>query len=275
MTENDYFKEKISAQKNEEQKDTVQKGTGQTSREQKNTEKTNTEKTNTEKPNTEQKSTGQTYTEFMDAQRETGMESMVAEAPARYLTQKRQGEYTLEDYFALPDDQRVELIDGVFYDMAAPNYIHQDIGVRICRCFMDYIDSKRGSCFAFAAPVDVQLDCDDKTILQPDVLIVCDPSKLKKGRIFGAPDLVVEILSRSTSKKDRVLKLAKYRRAGVKEYWIVDPDWRQVKVYEFEKSDTPAEYGFDDIVPVGIYAGDCKVDFSQIYERIRPLYDTM
>ncbi len=247
MTERKEFKERISVQKMNEEKDTLQK--------------------KNEWENTEH---GYSWP-WNDPE----TPSIVSEALAEYRVQKRQGEYTVEDYLALPDDQRVELIDGMFFVMYAPTYIHQDIGSRICQSFRDYIDGKHGSCYAFVSPIDVQLDCDDRTMVQPDVVIICDPSKLKKGRIFGAPDLIVEILSKSTSKKDRGLKLAKYKRAGVREYWIVDPDWRQIRVYEFEKSDTPREYEFEETVPVGIYDGDCKVDFSQIYERVRPLYDTM
>ncbi|MCC8049249.1 MAG: Uma2 family endonuclease [Clostridiales bacterium] len=126
----------------------------------------------------------------------------VSEALAEYAASKHQGEYSLEDYLALPDDQRVELIDGVFYDMAAPTLIHQAISGRLLIHFSNYIAGNRGSCMAFTAPVDVQLDCDDKTIVQPDVLIICDPSKLRRERVYGAPELVVEVLSSSTSKKD-------------------------------------------------------------------------
>ncbi|MCD7766964.1 MAG: Uma2 family endonuclease [Lachnospiraceae bacterium] len=198
----------------------------------------------------------------------------VSEALAEYAASKHQGEYTLEDYLALPDDQRVELIDGVFYDMASPNYIHQAFGDSLQAVFNDYIRNNHGSCRAFT-PVDVQLDCDDRTVVQPDVLIICDYSKLQKGQVYGAPDLVVEVLSPSTSKKDRTLKLTKYKKAGVREYWIIDPMHKRVFVYEFEKGDGYRIYSFEDSVPVGIYGGDCVVDFAQIYEEIRFLYNTM
>jgi len=198
---------------------------------------------------------------------------MVSEALAEYAHRKRQGEYTLEDYFALPEERRVELIDGVIYDMAAPNLIHQAIGSNIWRFFDDFIKKQKGSCMPFVAPVDVQLDCDDRTMVQPDVLILCDLSKARWGRVYGAPDLVAEVLSPSTSKKDRSLKLSKYKRAGVREYWIVDPKRKTVLVYEFEKGDTATLYGFDASVPVGIYDGKCRVDFAQIYEEIRILYE--
>lgn len=200
---------------------------------------------------------------------------LVSDALAEYARTKAHGRYTLEDYLALPEERRVELIDGEIYDMAAPTYIHQILGDKIQNAFDFYIERKRGSCIAVTSPIDVQLDCDDKTVVQPDVLIVCDLSKLRKGRVYGAPDLVVEVLSPSTSPKDRILKLAKYKIAGVREYWIVDPKRKRIFVYEFEKSDSAAIYGFEDVVPVGIYNGECKVDFARIYERMRPLYDTM
>ncbi|MCD7957330.1 MAG: Uma2 family endonuclease [Lachnospiraceae bacterium] len=186
---------------------------------------------------------------------------------------KRQGDYTLEDYLSLPDDHRVELIDGVIYDMASPTLIHQAIGSRVWRGFTDYIGAHNGSCMAFTAPVDVQLDCDDKTIVQPDVLIVCDYTKFREGRVYGAPELVVEILSPSTKRKDRTLKMTKYKRAEVREYWMIDPDYKRIYVYEFEKSEAYKIYDFKDMVPVGIYGGDCVVDFAQIYEEIRILYN--
>lgn len=121
--------------------------------------------------------------------------------------------------------------------------------------------------------MDVQLDCDDKTIVQPDVLLVCDRNKLKNGRVFGVPDLVVEVLSPSTRKKDILIKYGKYLNAGVKEYWIVDPAKKRICVYEFEKDDFPVMYTFDDKVPVGIFEGECEVDFAEIYEYTGFLYE--
>jgi len=208
-----------------------------------------------------------------DYDKKTPVDDMVSEALSEYAVTKRQGEYTLKDYLALPEDRRFELIDGVIYDMASPTLIHQAVCVKLVRKFDNYIAENHGSCMAFTSPVDVQLDCDDRTIVEPDVLIVCDSSKLHRERVYGAPDLVVEVLSPSTSKKDRSLKLTKYRRAGVREYWIVDPDQKKVFVYEFEKGDSYVIYSFEDSVPVGIYDGKCKVDFAQIYEEIRILYD--
>ena len=89
---------------------------------------------------------------------------------------------------ALPDEQRVELIDGYFYDMASPTFGHQSIGGEIHRQIANYIMEHGGNCRPFIAPVDVQLDCDERTMVQPDVGIVCDTSKIKRFGIYGAPD---------------------------------------------------------------------------------------
>ncbi len=199
--------------------------------------------------------------------------SLVREA-SPYGVYKRQGEYTIEDYYALPDEQRVELIDGVFYDMAAPTGIHQVIGGEVYAIFRDYIRKNKGTCVPIMSPIDVQLDCDDKTMVQPDVLILCDRDKLvKKGGIYGAPDLIVEVLSPSTKRKDMVKKNQKYLDAGVREYWIVDPDKKRVTVYLYEDPELVRMYTFEDEVPVGIFDNQCKVNFAEIYEYMGFMYE--
>ena len=124
-----------------------------------------------------------------------------------------------------------------------------------------------------AAPMDVQLDCDDKTMVQPDVMVICDRDKITRKCIYGAPDLAVEILSDSTKKKDMYVKLGKYMEAGVREYWLVDPKGKKVIAYDFEAEVTPSIYGFSSKVPVGIFGGECEVDFAKIYEYISFLYE--
>lgn len=196
----------------------------------------------------------------------------VREAAAIYQA-KKPGEYTIDDYMALPDDERVELIDGVFYDLAAPTTVHQLIGSEIHMILRDYIRKNKGSCIPFSAPIDVQLDCDDKTIVQPDVFVICNRDKLNYRRVFGAPDFVVEVLSPLTSKKDAVIKLGKYCNAGVREYWMVDTKKKRIFVYDFENDACPAIYSFEDEVPVSIFEGKCKVDFKEIYEYGRFLFE--
>lgn len=181
----------------------------------------------------------------------------------------RNGSYTVDDYRALPDDQRVELIDGYFYDMAAPTFGHQSIGGEIYRQIANFIMERGGACRPFIAPVDVQLDCDDKTMVQPDVGIVCDPSKIQQFGIYGAPDFLVEVLSPSTRKKDLTLKVAKYMEAGVREYWIVDITQQRLLVYFFESEVYPVIYGLEKPVPIGIYDGALAIDFSNIAKWIR------
>lgn len=184
------------------------------------------------------------------------------------------GNYTLDDYLALPDELRVELIDGKFYDMAAPHAGHQAILGMIHAAFFSYVTEQKEFCMSFVSPIDVQLDRDDKTVVQPDVLILCDRNKLQNGRIFGAPDLVVEVLSPSTRRKDMFLKLNKYAQAGVREYWYVDPIKRQIVVYDLEAEDSiPRVYSGTDSVPVLIWGGRCKVDFGMIFDRMGFMYE--
>ncbi len=197
----------------------------------------------------------------------------IKEELAPYLAEKRQGEYTIEDYYALPDEHRVELIDGVIYDMSSPTTVHQMIIGELFVELHSYVRKNKGRCIVVGAPLDTQIDCDDKTILQPDLMIICDRSKFQNGRVYGAPDFVVEILSPSTRKKDMFIKLEKYKNAGVREYWIIDPKKKRVYVYEFEKESIPTLYTFEDKVPVGIFNGECEVDFMKIYSYVSFLYE--
>ena len=181
--------------------------------------------------------------------------------------------YTLEDYLRLPDDQRVELIDGVFDDMAVPTTIHQGVAGFLHKKFLDFVMENKGPCFPFISPVDVQLDCDDKTVVQPDILVVCDRTKYKNGRVFGAPDLVVEVLSPSTRRKDMQLKMYKYAGAGVREYWMVDPEKKLVVQYDLEHLEIPAIYNFQSVIPVLIWDGACTIDLREMDETIGFLWE--
>lgn len=198
--------------------------------------------------------------------------SMVRETTA-YNVAVTTDEFTVEDYLKLPEEERMEIIDGVIYDMAAPTDKHQVIRDEIFASFRDYIRKKKGKCITVTSPIDVQLDCDNRTMVQPDVIIVCDRDKFKKGRIFGAPDLVVEVLSESTKKKDIFIKGNKYWNAGVREYWLVDPIKKRVHVQRYELDELPVMYTFEDKVPVGIWNNECEVDFAAIYDYISFLYD--
>lgn len=210
---------------------------------------------------------------FLPEKRENHYTSVLKDGSTAYIV-KRQGEYTLEDYYALPDEQRAELIDGVLYDMASPGTLHQMVGGYIYARFLEFVAKNQGKGIPLIAPLDVQLDCDDKTIVEPDVMIVCDRDKLYKNRVYGAPDFILEVLSKSTRRRDMVTKLQKYANAGVKEYWMVDIEGRRVFVYIFDEENYPAIYGFDAKVPVYIWGGQCEVDFSEVYNYIRFLIES-
>ena len=98
---------------------------------------------------------------------------------------------------------------------------------------------------------------------------------MKLKNVYGAPDFIVEVLSKSTKKKDMYLKLGKYANADVREYWLVDPDKKIVLVYDFQNDEWPKIYGFDSIIPVSIFNGECEIDFNRIYERARVFYEQM
>lgn len=186
---------------------------------------------------------------------------------------KKQGEYTLDDYYQIPDDIRVELIDGVIYNMTAPTSPHQLIAGLIHSKLLTHVMNKKGRCLPIISPIDVQLDCDDRTMVQPDVIIVCDRDKVINRCVYGAPDFIIEVLSKSSAKRDSVIKLNKYLKAGVREYWIIDPKRRKVIVYNFQKNCEPVIYGFDARIPVSIWEDGFEIDFQEVSEHIRFLYD--
>ena len=176
--------------------------------------------------------------------------------------------HTVEDYLALPDERRVEMIDGRFYDLAAPGGIHQQIVMRLWKKLDDCIEEHSMPCSAQASPFDVQLD--DYTIVQPDVMVFCrDPLQVYADRATVPPDLVIEVLSKPTAFRDRHLKLFKYQKAGVREVWLVSPEKRGVEVYRFERNtEEPDRYTFDDKVPVHISNGSCSIDFADIHRKL-------
>ena len=191
------------------------------------------------------------------------METSKIQEESAYAVHK-QGTYTVEDYLQLPDEQRVELIDGYFYDMASPTTLHQRIAGEIYRQISNFIMDNNGECLPLISPIDVQLDCDEKTMVQPDVVILCDKDKLCKWGIFGAPEFVLEVISPSTKKKDYIKKLSKYEMAGVKEYWILDPYQQKLIVYFFESETSPTIYGFNEPISLEIYNGELEIDFTHI-----------
>ncbi len=181
----------------------------------------------------------------------------------------KQREYTLEDYYKIPDERRVELIDGVIYDMSAPTTLHQDINSYIHMCIYQYLREKKKKCKVYESPVDVQLNCDDRTMLQPDVLVVCDRDKVQLKKIFGAPDFILEVLSAATRRKDMSIKLTKYMESGVREYWIIDPMRKVLIVHNFMEDDyIPAIFPLTQKVPLAISQGELMIDLVPVKESI-------
>lgn len=185
---------------------------------------------------------------------------------------KKQGEYTVGDYLAIPDERRVELIDGVIYDMTAPSPVHQVVVGFIFSELFNYVMANKGKCVVNAAPTDVHLDMDDRTMVQPDVLVTCRREKVTLVRVEGAPDFVLEVLSPSTRKKDLYIKVKKYENAGVRELWIVDPRDRCIFVYDFEHDDVITPYSFRDSIPVRIFDGDLAIDVRELSDYLDDLF---
>lgn len=179
------------------------------------------------------------------------------------LPQKRI--YTSEDYWNLPEDVRAELIDGQIYNMAPPSRIHQELVSQFTKIIGNYIDSHNGSCKVYPAPFAVNLDADDKNWVEPDVSVICNPSKLTDKGCSGAPDLIIEILSPSSRKMDYITKNALYSDAGVREYWIVDPQKETTMVYLFEEDAAPTIYPFDALISSGLFPG-LTVTISKLLE---------
>lgn len=165
----------------------------------------------------------------------------------------KQTTHTINDIYNLPDGQRAELIDGVMYDMAPPSRVHQRISTRLVSVIDHYITDKQGGCEVYAAPFAVFLNADDKTYVEPDISVICDRDKLSDRGCEGAPDWIIEIVSPSSQRMDYLTKLLKYRTAGVREYWIINPDTKTVQVYSFEGAENSSQYDFGTAIKSGIY----------------------
>lgn len=163
--------------------------------------------------------------------------------------------YTAEDYWGLPDGQRAELIEGKLYAMAPPNRLHQKILGSLYSAIFNHIKRNKGTCEVYPAPFAVNLNADDMIWVEPDISIICDKSKLSDHGCEGAPDWIIEIVSPSSLRADCAIKLFKYRTAGVREYWIVNPMKEVVQTYIFEGEEDADIYSFDDEIPARIFDG--------------------
>lgn len=162
--------------------------------------------------------------------------------------------YTIDDIYSLPEGKRAELIDGQIFYMAPPTANHQRLVNYLSTEINLFIRKNNGECEVFPAPFAVFLSENDRNYVEPDISVICDRNKISDKGCHGAPDWVIEIVSPSTKQMDYYKKLFKYRTAGVREYWVVDPDRKLVTVYNFER-DTMEEYPFGEEVPAGIYEG--------------------
>ena len=175
--------------------------------------------------------------------------------------------YTYSDYCTWDDTNRWELIAGVPYMMApGPSPQHQSISGKLFRVLSDFLEGK--SCQVFSAPLDVRLNADDydDSVVQPDLLVVCDQSKLDEKGCKGAPDMTIEILSPSSQHRDRYDKFQLYRVSGVREYWIVDTENKTIQVHVLRQGDYITYiYGNDDAVPVHILEG-LVIDLPFIFD---------
>lgn len=172
--------------------------------------------------------------------------------------------YTVDDYYNLPENVRAELIEGQFYNMAAPSRIHQKILSELHITIGQYIRSNHGPCEVYPAPFAVKLFGDDKTIVEPDISVICDRNKLTERGCTGAPDWIIEISSPGNPGHDYIRKLNLYADAGVREYWIVNPKKQTILVYFFEQAAFDVQqYTFQDKIKSHIWH-DLWIDFTKL-----------
>lgn len=173
--------------------------------------------------------------------------------------------HTSEDYWNLPEGERAELIDGHLYSMAPPSSTHQELIFQLSHLLWDYIRTHDGKCKVFLAPFAVNLDAEDKNYVEPDISIICDPSKVDLRGCKGAPDFIAEVVSPSSRKLDYVTKTNLYLNAGVREYWIIDPFKKCTTVYNFEEDAAPKIISFSMPLTIEIY-GDFNVTINDLFQ---------
>lgn len=163
------------------------------------------------------------------------------------------GSYTSKDYWNLPDGKRAELINGIFYDIAMPDRIHQQLVAELSFTVQNHLLKIHSPSEVYLAPFAVNIDANDKDWVEPDISVICNPDKLTDRGCSGAPDLIFEIVSPSSRRMDYNIKNGIYAQAGVREYWIVDPVKERVTTYHYEVDAAPVIHTFDQDIPIGIY----------------------
>jgi Uma2 family endonuclease len=181
--------------------------------------------------------------------------------------------YTYEDYSMWPINERWELIAGIPYNMSpAPGTRHQEISGNLFSLFHMFLKDK--PCKVFSAPFDVRLpvgnEADSKiiTVVQPDIIVICDKSKIDEKGVKGAPDLAIEIFSPNTAKKDATIKYELYEKSGIKEYWMIRPDENTVSVFKLDqthKYGRPEIYDNEGIIKVGIFEDQLEINLNEVF----------
>ncbi len=176
------------------------------------------------------------------------------------------------DLLKMEDENRYELIDGIPYLMAGPRVAHQDILGELYYQLKTYLKGK--TCRVFTAPLDVKLsgnpdDTKEFNVVQPDIMVVCDPNKIKEKNIQGAPNLVIEIVSPSNPAHDKLVKLNLYQKFGVKEYWIVSLEEQIISVFLLNENNIytiPKAYYLDDEIKVNVL-DNCYINLKEFCEE--------
>jgi Uma2 family endonuclease len=186
----------------------------------------------------------------------------------------KEGRFNYGDYLKWPEDERWELIDGVPYNMTpAPSRTHQKILAALLTKFYSFLEDK--DCEVYSAPFDVRLpegkeeENEIITVVQPDLVVVCDQTKLDDKGCIGPPDLIIEITSPSTASKDLKGKFNLYERMGVKEYWIINPTDETVMVFQLDlqgKYGRPSVYSKEDTIQVGIL-DELTIPLKNIFKK--------
>ena len=191
-----------------------------------------------------------------------------------FLLPEQNGRYTYNDYLGWEVPERCQLINGEVFMMASPTVEHQSILMELSTQFNNWLRGK--PCRVFAAPLDVRLfpeeDGSDDTVVQPDLLVVCDRSKIAKGSVNGPPELAVEIVSPSTSKKELFLKFMAYLDAGVQEYWVIEPEQRLVQVHIYDNGHfISSSYKAEDTVPSTVLPG-FSVELKTLWQAVNDTF---
>lgn len=183
----------------------------------------------------------------------------------------KQERYTFEDILTWDEGERIEIINGEAFMMATPSSRHQEISGELFRQLANFLEGKQ--CRVYSAPFGVRLFERDgdrpeevDTMVEPDISVVCDRGKIDKCGCKGAPDLIIEILSPSTRRHDRLVKLNLYQRAGVREYWMADPDNQSVQVFTLDGGvlKIREDYGPGDVARVNVLEG-CFIDLEKVF----------